>query len=469
MSAGGEKLKVRVKPRGQSEAYVTGALTRADNAVDATSGMIRLAASFENKGEGHWPGDYVDVTLKLAVQNDAVVAPARAVQVGRASKYVYVIKPDNTVEVRPVTVRRISTDEVVVEQGPRKANRWSRTGSFAWRRGRRWRLCRRTLWRCSRRSRRRRGLRRSPGSHLMNLSEMFIRRPIMTTLVMASLLLFGVMAYVKLPVSDLPNVDMPTIFVTTLYPGASADTMAASVATPLEKQFSTIAGVDNMTSTSILGMTQVTLQFALTRNIDAAAQDVQAAITRAAPNLPTDLPTPPFYRKVNPADYPILYLALTSRDLPMSALDEYGETLLGQRISMVDGVAQVLVYGSQKYAVRIQVDPHALASKGIGIDEVARVITEYNVNLPTGVLNGPHQGATLLANGQLMEADSYQRLIVAYRNGQPVRLCDVGTAVDSIENDQVAAWYTAHGRRERSIVLAIQRQPGRTPSRWPTR
>ncbi|MGO8703902.1 MAG: efflux RND transporter permease subunit [Candidatus Brocadiia bacterium] len=294
----------------------------------------------------------------------------------------------------------------------------------------------------------------------MNLSEMFIRRPIMTTLVMASLLLFGVMAYVKLPVSDLPNVDMPTIFVTTLYPGASADTMAASVATPLEKQFSTIAGVDNMTSTSILGMTQVTLQFALTRNIDAAAQDVQAAITRAAPNLPTDLPTPPFYRKVNPADYPILYLALTSRDLPMSALDEYGETLLGQRISMVDGVAQVLVYGSQKYAVRIQVDPHALASKGIGIDEVARVITEYNVNLPTGVLNGPHQGATLLANGQLMEADSYQRLIVAYRNGQPVRLCDVGTAVDSIENDQVAAWYTAHGRRERSIVLAIQRQPG---------
>ena len=294
----------------------------------------------------------------------------------------------------------------------------------------------------------------------MNLSEMFIRRPIMTTLVMASLLLFGAMAYVKLPVSDLPNVDMPTIFVTTLYPGASADTMAASVATPLEKQFSTIAGVDNMTSTSILGMTQVTLQFTLTRNIDAAAQDVQAAITRAAPNLPTDLPTPPYYRKVNPADYPILYLALTSRDLPMFALDEYGETMLGQQISMVDGVAQVLVYGSQKYAVRIQVDPHALASKGIGIDEVARVITEYNVNLPTGVLNGPHQGATLLANGQLMEADSYQRLIVAYRNGQPVRLCDVGTAVDSIENDQVAAWYTAHGRRDRSIVLAIQRQPG---------
>jgi HAE1 family hydrophobic/amphiphilic exporter-1 len=297
----------------------------------------------------------------------------------------------------------------------------------------------------------------------MNISELFIRRPIATTLLMASLLIFGMLAYMMLPVSDLPNVDFPTIYVTTLYPGANADTMAAAIATPLEKEFSTIAGVDNMTSANLLGTSQITLQFELSRNIDAAAQDVQAAITRAQRNLPSDLQsvgTPPFYRKVNPADQPILYLALTSPNLPMYVLDEYGETMIGQRISMVDGVAQVMVYGSQKYAVRLQVDPHALAAKGIGIDEVARVITEYNVNLPTGVLNGPHQGATLLANGQLTEADSYQRLIVAYRNGQPVRLCDVGTAVDSVENDQVAAWYTAGGERHRSIILAVQRQPG---------
>jgi HAE1 family hydrophobic/amphiphilic exporter-1 len=294
----------------------------------------------------------------------------------------------------------------------------------------------------------------------MNLSELFIRRPIMTTLVMASLLLFGGMAYVMLPVSDLPNVDFPTIQVTGLYPGANPDTMAAAVATPLEKEFSTIAGVDSMVSTSMQGQTQITITFVLSRNIDAAAQDVQAAIARAARNLPTNLPSPPSYRKVNPADQPILYLTLTSPDLPMSALDEYGETMIGQRISMVDGVAQVLVYGGQKYAVRVQVDPHALASKGIGIDEVVNVITAYNVNLPTGSLNGPHQLATLLANGQLMEADSYQRLIVAYRNGQPVRLSDVGTAVDSVENDQVAAWYTVGGKTDRSIILAIQRQPG---------
>ena len=294
----------------------------------------------------------------------------------------------------------------------------------------------------------------------MNLSELFIRRPIMTTLVMASLLLFGVMAYVLLPVSDLPNVDFPTIQVTGLYPGANPDTMAAALATPLEKEFSTIAGVDNMVSTSMQGQTQITIQFVLSRNIDAAAQDVQAAIARATRNLPTDLPSPPAYRKVNPADQPILYLTLTSPDLPMSALDEFGETMIGQRISMVDGVAQVLVYGSQKYAVRVQVDPHALASKGIGIDEVANVITAYNVNLPTGSLNGPNQLATLLANGQLMEADSYQRLIVAYRNGQPVRLSDVGQALDSVENDQIAAWFTVGGKTDRSIILAIQRQPG---------
>jgi HAE1 family hydrophobic/amphiphilic exporter-1 len=294
----------------------------------------------------------------------------------------------------------------------------------------------------------------------VNLSETFIRKPVMTTLVMVSILGAGVLGYRLLPVSDLPNVDFPTISVSASFPGSNADTMAATVATPLEKEFSTIAGVDSMSSTSTQGSTQITLQFALTRNIDAAAQDVQAAITRAAKKLPADMPTPPSFRKVNPADYPILYLTLTSPTQPMSVLDELGQTMMSQRISMVDGVAQVLVFGSQKYAVRIELDPHALAARGIGIDEVGTVVSQYNVNLPLGILNGPNKIATVQANGQLMEAQSYLPLIVAYRNGQPVRLQELGTVKDSVENDQVAAWYSVGGVPQRSIILAIQRQPG---------
>jgi len=290
----------------------------------------------------------------------------------------------------------------------------------------------------------------------MNISELFIRRPIMTFLVMLAILLFGTMGYRLLPVSDLPNVDFPTILVTTNFPGASPDTMAASVATPLEKEFSTIAGLDSMNSTSTLGNTQVTLQFNLTRNLDAAAQDVQAAIARAQRNLPPDLPTPPSYQKVNPADQPIIYLSLSSPTLPLSAVDEYAETFIAQRISMVSGVAQVQIFGSQKYAVRAQIDPEALATRGIGIDEVASAIARANVNLPTGTLYGRFQAFTVEASGQLNNAEAYRPLIVTYRNGSPVFLQDLGRVIDSVENDKIASWYNIN----RAIVLAIQRQPG---------
>jgi HAE1 family hydrophobic/amphiphilic exporter-1 len=282
----------------------------------------------------------------------------------------------------------------------------------------------------------------------------------MTTLIMMTILLFGVVSYWALPVSDLPNVDFPTIQVTASQSGANPETMASAVATPLEKEFSTIAGVDSMDSTSSSGTTRITLQFALSRNIDAAAQDVQSAIARAARNLPTTMTTPPYYRKVNPADDPFLWLALTSPNLPMSALDEYGQTLIAQRVSMVNGVAQVLVYGSQKYAVRIQVDPRELAVRGIGIDEVTNAVANSNVNLPLGILDGPHRGATIQANGQLLQAASYMPLIVAYRNDQAVRVQDLGKAIDSVEVDKIAAWFTNEGHRDRSIVLALQRQPG---------
>ena len=290
----------------------------------------------------------------------------------------------------------------------------------------------------------------------MNLSEPFIRRPVMTTLIMLGILLFGVMGYRLLPVSDLPNVDFPTLQVTANLPGASPETMASSIATPLERQFSTIAGVDSMTSTSALGLTTVTIQFNLSRNIDAAAQDVQAAITASQKQLPPGMPSPPTYQKVNPADQPILFVSLNSQTLPLSTVDEYAETMMAQRISTVSGVAQVAVFGAQKFAVRVQVDPKKLASLGIGIDEVEKAVQQGNVNLPTGTLYGAHQAFTVQSNGQLMDADSYRPLIVAYRNGSPVRLQELGRVINSVQNDKVASWFN----QRRSIGMAVLRQPG---------
>src|SRR5216117_2995598 len=240
----------------------------------------------------------------------------------------------------------------------------------------------------------------------MNISALFIRRPVMTTLVMMGILVFGLMAYRLLPVSNLPNVDFPTITVNASLPGASPETMASAVATPLEKQFSTIAGVDQMTSSSSLGSTSITLQFALDRDIDAAAQDVQAAIAKTQRSLPTGI-TPPSYQKVNPADQPILFLVVTSNLLSISQLDDYAETVLAQRISMVKGVAQVSVYGSQKYAVRIRLDPRALSSRGIAIGAVDDAVQAANVNLPTGILYGPTRTATVMASGQLRNAEEF--------------------------------------------------------------
>ncbi|MDE3151678.1 MAG: efflux RND transporter permease subunit, partial [Gemmatimonadota bacterium] len=267
--------------------------------------------------------------------------------------------------------------------------------------------------------------------------------------------IFGLFGYSSLPVSELPSVDFPTIVVSASLPGADPETMASGVATPLEKQFSTIAGIDNMTSTSSLGSTSITLQFSLDRNIDGAAQDVQSAIGAVLRQLPPGI-IPPSYRKVNPADQAIIYFALTSDLLPLSQLDEYGETVMAQQLSMVNGVAQVSVFGAQKYAVRVQLDPTALAYRKIGIDEVASAITSQNVNLPTGILWGHDRAYTVQANGQLNNAASFRRLVVTYRNGAPVRLGDLGKVLDDVQDNRAASWYSG----TRSIVLAIQRQPG---------
>jgi HAE1 family hydrophobic/amphiphilic exporter-1 len=290
----------------------------------------------------------------------------------------------------------------------------------------------------------------------MNLPELCIRRPVMTTLLMAAFLIFGIIGYRSLPVAELPTVDFPTIAVTANLPGASPETMAAAVATPLEGQFSTIAGLDSMTSTSAQGSTSITLQFSLDRNIDAAAQDVQSAISAALRKLPQNMPTPPSFRKVNPADSPIFYIAMSSPTLPLSLVNEYAETQLAQRLSTIPGVAQVQVYGSQKFAVRIQVNPDQLANRGIGIDELQQALGQNNVNQPVGQLDGSRQTFAIKDNGQLATAAAYRPLIVSWKNGAPVRLEDVATPIDSVENKRIASWNVD----KRAIVLAIQRQPG---------
>ena len=290
----------------------------------------------------------------------------------------------------------------------------------------------------------------------MNIADTFIRRPVMTTLVMAAIVLFGALAYFRLPVSELPAVDFPTISVTATLPGASPETMAASIATPLEGQFSSIAGVDSMSSVSAQGRTTITLTFHLDRDIDAAAQDVQSAIGGALRRLPPEMPVPPTFRKVNPADFPVFYISMNSDVLPMSVVNEYAETQLAQRLSTISGVAQVLVYGSQRFAVRVRVDPTRLAARGIGIDEVQKAIENGNVNKPTGELEGARQALAVRSNGQLETAAAFRNLTVVYRNGAPVRLEDVADVEDSIENVRGGAWFSG----KPSIILAIQRQPG---------
>ena len=290
----------------------------------------------------------------------------------------------------------------------------------------------------------------------MSIAGTFIRRPVMTTLVMLAILLFGIIGYRALPVSDLPNVDFPTLMVGGSLPGANADTMAAAVAMPLERQFSTIPGLDSMTSSSSQGSTRITLQFSLDRDIDAAAQDVQSAIASALRQLPPDMPSPPSFRKVNPADSPILFFSMNSPTLPLSTVNEYADTMVAPRISMVSGVAQVGVYGAAKYAVRIQLNPKTLAARQIGIDEVANAVQNGNVNLPIGTLWGTHQAFTIQSSGQLFDASAYRPLIVTYRNGSPIRLEQLGKVIDSVENDKSAGWFNDRP----SIILAVQRQPG---------
>jgi HAE1 family hydrophobic/amphiphilic exporter-1 len=290
----------------------------------------------------------------------------------------------------------------------------------------------------------------------MNLSAPFIRRPVATTLVQLAIVIFGILGYRSLPVSDLPNVDFPTLQVEANLPGANPETMAAAVATPLEKQFATISGISSISSTNSLGSTSITLQFDLDRDIDAAAQDVQGALSRTTRSLPPDMPAPPSLRKVNPADFPILFLALSSPTLPLSEINEYAEINVAQRISTLQGVAQVNIFGAQKFAVRIDVDPRQLATREMDFDQLASAVGRGSVNRPTGTLYGPDRTFAVKSDGQLMNAAGFRELVIAFRNGRPVRLDEVARVYDGVENDKTASWYND----SRTIYLAVQRQPG---------
>src|SRR5262245_59360152 len=289
----------------------------------------------------------------------------------------------------------------------------------------------------------------------MTLSELCIRRPVLTTLITASVIVFGVFAYRLLSVSALPRVDFPTIEITATLPGASPETMAASVASPIERQLSTIAGISSMTSSSSLGTTQITIQFDLNRDIDAAALDVQTALTIAQRRLPVEMTTPPSFRKVNPSDFPILFIANVSETLPLSTVHEYADTVLAQTISQIPGVAQVSIYGAQKFAVRVQVDPEAAAARGLSLDDIRTAVARTNSSVPVGTLTGERQNVILQASGQLERAAEYRPVVVAWRNGAPVKLDEVARVIDSVENDKIASWFNG----KRSIVLGIQRQP----------
>jgi|UniRef100_A0A8J4HBS3 hydrophobe/amphiphile efflux-1 (HAE1) family protein len=290
----------------------------------------------------------------------------------------------------------------------------------------------------------------------MSISTPFIRRPIGTSLLMAALLLVGIAAYPFLPVAPLPNIDFPTIAVTAQFPGASPETMAATVATPLEQQFANVPGVSQMTSISVLGYTQVILQFDLNRNIDGAAGDVQAAINAAGGQLPKNLPSPPTYNKVNPSDSPLMILAMQSDTLPITVVDDYAENIVSQQLSQISGVAQVLVAGQQKPAVRVRIDPAKLAAMGMTLEDVRTALTETTVDNPKGSIDGPKRSFTLFDNDQLTHAAEYQKVIVAYRNGGPVRVRDIGSAIDGAQNRELAAWQNS----KRGILLVVFKQPG---------
>ncbi len=424
----------------------TGSLQFIDSAVDTTTGTIKLKAAFTNGQRTLWPGQFVNVHARLSVEQNRILIPSRTVQTGPQGKYVWIIHPtEGTASIRNVQVLRSytvnGTEQSVIGSGLQPGEKVVSEGQLRLTPGARVQTAGKYAFR---------------SLTTMRITDFFIRHAVTTTLLMAAILGFGLLSYFALPVSDLPSVEYPTIQVSASLPGANPDIMASSVATPLEKEFSIIAGIASMSSSSSLGSTSITLQFDLSRSIDAAAQDVQAAISRAGGNLPSNMPAPPSYSKINPASRPVLYMSISSQTMSLPALDEYAETLIARRLSMVSGVAQVQVYGAKKYAVRIQADPDRLAAREIGLEELRDALGRGNVNLPAGSLYGWTKAYTVQSNSQLNTASQFRPMIITYRNGNPVRLQEVASVLDSVTTDKSVFWVNG----ELAMILAVTKQPG---------
>ena len=420
-----------------------GKLLLIDNQIDQLTSTIRLKATFPNEDERLWPGEFVRVRVLVNTLKDAVTIPLsrRAAELARRLRL-----GGQAGQYGGEPAHRGGPERRRHDRGDERAKGWrARRGerpisAAPWHQGR----CQSRVGAgCGR-------------PQPMNISAPFIRRPVATTLLMIAIALLGLVAWPLLPVAPLPQVDFPTISVSASLPGASPETMASAVAQPLERQFGQIAGVTQMTSTSTLGSTSITLQFDLNRNIDAAAQDVQAAITAAARQLPTDLPSPPTYRKVNPADSPILVMGVHSDSLPLTTVDDYADTILAQQISQISGVAQVSIGGEQKPSVRVQIDPAKLATKGLTLEDVRGVLASATTNAAKGTLNGATRSFTIAANDQLAKASDYDDVIIAYRNGAAVRVKDVGHAIDGPENLYTHAW----DNNKPAVLLVVFKQPG---------
>ena len=445
---------VRAYASGATQASATGKLFFVDSAVDTLSGTITAKAMFDNEGDQLWPGQYVRIEVDLGARPNVITVPLVAVSPGQGGTFAFVVKADGTVERHKVEIADSRNEIAVIASGisPGEQGRDRRPGAAPRR------LARGREAGARRAGRGRHGSHRAGavGVETMNISELFIRRPVATILLSVALTLGGLFAYRVLPVAALPTVDFPTVSVSAQLAGAAPETMATSIATPLIKEFSTIPSIQTISATNYQGFTSITIEFELNRNIDQAAADVQAAIARTQRRLPAEMTTPPSYRKLNPADAPVLLLALQSDTEPLSKLDAFAQTAISPNLSTISGVGQVQIYGSQKYAVRVQLNPNTLAARGIGIDEIQTAIAAANVNTPIGTVEGNAQNLTIQANTQLRNADAFRDIIVAVRNGNPVRLGEVATVIDLVENTEIASWYDG----KRALVLAVQRQPG---------
>ncbi len=441
-------LEVDAYSRDDQTKLATGKLLTIDNQIDQTTGTAKLKSVFDNPENNLWPNQFVNVHLLLETRKNAVTAPASAIQRGPEGSFTYVVDGNNTVQMRPVQIALTQGATVVIGSGLQggRPSRYRWSGEAAGRKPRS----------SASSSQAESANHRQYRIADMSISRPFILRPIATSLLMIGLLLVGIVAYQQLPISALPQVDYPTIQIVTFYPGASPDVTASSITAPLERQFGELPGLSQMTSSSSFGASVITLQFNLEENIDVAEQEVQAAINSAQTYLPADLPAPPIYSKVNPADAPILTLAMTSDSMPLPQVEDLADTTFAQKISQLPGVGLVSISGGQKPAVRIMANPTALASYGMSLEQLRTVIGMINVDQAKGQLQDNRQAFTIGANDQLLSPQGYADSIVAYKNGNPVRLSDVAQVVMGAENVNQAAWMNTTP----AVILNIQRQPG---------